>query len=214
MAGRSLTHSEQWWASQRPDHVMRCTASLKRDGSQCRREAMVGTNVCGQHGGLAPAVQAAAATRIQMSVEDAAKALKDLAFDENGDPRVRLKAIQDLLDRGGLAPTSKVLLGVVTEDPIEKLFASIAADPSSTYDPREVQAQALPRARDAAQEALDAAEQGPDWDDLYGPADEAEEDLIGDVVDAELVEPGAEPEVVSSKPPKHILKDLERLGLL
>ncbi|NPC97891.1 hypothetical protein [Nocardioides sp. zg-DK7169] len=148
-----------------------------------------------------------------MSVEDAAKALRELAFDENGDARVRLKAIQDLLDRGGLAPTSKVLQGVATDDPIEKLFRNILSDPNVYAPPRPVHVEALPPARDEAQERLDRAQRASEWEDLIGVADDSEEDLIGDVVDAELVEEPEAP-VVSSRPPKHILRDLERLDLL
>lgn len=210
MAGRSLTHSEDWWRTQRPDHVLRCTASLKRDGSQCRREALPGSNVCTQHGGLAPAVQAAAATRIQMSVDDAVKRLHAMLDDPQVEARDKVKILHDLLDRGGLAPTSKHLVGVITEDPIEKLFRELAMDPNATYDPKAVQVQAL-----GAGEPPREYDEDPTWEDLIGAREDAEED----VVEAELVdEPAparqAKQVTINTQPPKHIRDDLERLGLL
>ncbi len=213
MAGRSSIHSEDWWAVLAPPHVLRCTASLKRDGSQCRREAVPGANVCKSHGGLAPAVQAAAAARIQMSVDDAAKKLLAMVEDPQVEAREKIKILHDLLDRGGLAPTSKHLVGIVTEDPIEKLFRELAMDPNATYDPKTVQVQALP-----AVEAPRYDDEGPTWDDLL----EAREDAEEDVVEAELVDepaPDGQPRrsksvTINSQPPKHIRDDLERLGLL
>lgn len=208
MAGRKLMHSEQWWATQKPEHVLRCTARLKNDGSQCRFQAWQGTNVCGTHGAKIPSVQASAARRIQMSVDDAVKRLHQMLDDGGVDARDKIKILHDLLDRGGLGATSKVLVGVVTEDPIEKLFAAILMDPSGLVDPNVVPKQIT---RDAAQEALnrlaDMQDQDPD-----------------DIVDAEIVDPArtpAEADIAarppdrnSTVPPRHIRDDLERLGLL
>src|SRR4051812_16035864 len=121
MAGRKQMHSEDWWATEKPAHVLRCTASLRSNGNQCRNEARPGTNVCDKHGALVPAVRDAAARRIGMSVDDAAKQLLAMVNDPAVEAREKIKILHDLLDRGGLAPTSKHLVGVVTEDPVEKL---------------------------------------------------------------------------------------------
>ena len=173
---RKQTHSEDWWANQRPAHILRCTAKLKSTGGQCRREAAPGTNVCDKHGALIPAVQAKAATRIGMSVDEATKALRQLAFDEKADPHVRLKAIQDILDRGGLSATQKVLLGVTQVDPVEKLFADILGDRNALEAPPKLDAE------EAAQ--IEAFNRGAD----------------GDIVDAEVV--GEEPEQPAPAPKK------------
>lgn len=209
---RQVTHSEDWWATRKPDHVLRCTANLK-SGGRCRREASPGANVCNSHGALAPQVQAAAAVRIGMSVDDAAKALRNLAFDENGDPRVRLKAIQDLLDRGGLGATQKHLVGIAgTGDPVETLFRDILSDPAMFEQPAALPAAPLP---DAAQAALDAQQADPDWDTVFSR--EIGSDGPDDVVDAEVVEDGSAdrpPHTVyvgQYRTPKRIRDDLRRL---
>ncbi len=83
-SSRSLgkrTHSEQWWANHAPDYLLRCTAHYKSTGERCRREAIPGASVCDQHGGLVPAVQAAAAARIGMSLDDAVKRLQAMLND-------------------------------------------------------------------------------------------------------------------------------------
>ena len=126
MASRK-THSEQWWEDN--PHILRCTAHYKSNGMQCRHEAAPGTNVCNQHGALIPAVQAKAAARIQMSVDDAVKRLHAMLDDGNVDARDKIKILHDLLDRGGLGATSKVLVGVGQIDPVEQLFASILNTP-------------------------------------------------------------------------------------
>lgn len=203
MAGRKQMHSETWWATQKPDHVLRCTADLK-SGGQCRREARTGTNVCDNHGALAPAVQAAAARRIQMSVDDAVKRLHDMLDDTSVEARDKIKILHDLLDRGGLAATSKLLVGVVTEDPVEKLFQALLASPDALGAPTPAEYVEAPE--------IAALNRGADVEDLPSEWD--------DVVDAEVVDEPDDPhtEVVagtmSDKPPPHIRRDLERLGLL
>lgn len=195
------THTEAWWANALPT-TLRCTAHYKYNGGQCRSEATAGTNVCDKHGALAPAVQAAAATRIQMSVDEASKKLIAWMSDPAVDMRERVKIAHDLLDRGGLAATSKVLLGVVTEDPIDTLFRSILSDPNGTIELATVAPAAIEP--DPVQAAIDGVES-------YGHAD---------VVDAEVIEElDALPatrhtqhvqESMSAAPPKHLREDLER----
>lgn len=46
---------------------LRCTATSKRSGVNCRRYAMVGTNVCARHGGIAPQVRAKAEERVTLA---------------------------------------------------------------------------------------------------------------------------------------------------
>lgn len=191
---RRTTHTEVWWANASPT-TLRCTAHYKSDGGQCRSEATAGTNVCDKHGALIPAVQAHAATRIQMSVDDAAKQLVSWMNDDSVDLRERVKIAHDMLDRGGLGATSKILLGVITEDPVEALFHSILRDPNGLIDTRTV----VPSLSepDPRQAAIEQA----------------------DVVDAEIIE-YSEPvvlhtvsvtESMSSALPRHLREELERL---
>lgn len=197
-----MRHTEEWWATA-PAHIIRCNGTVQ-DGTPCRREALAGTTVCRQHGGLIPVVQAKAATRIRLSADEAVRVLLDILNDPNGDDRNKIVVAKDILDRGGLAATSKHLVGVVTQDPVEKLFASILSDPNALEDPSAPRPPALP-AGDPAQEAIDAAEAAPEWGELFGP--ENGFSSREDVVDAEVVEA----EVVSDVPPAHIRRDLERL---
>ena len=82
----------------------------KSEGQQCRKEASPGTNVCNQHGALIPAAQAKAATRIQMSVDDAVKRLHSMRDDANVYARDKIKILHDVLDRGGLEMVARYLL--------------------------------------------------------------------------------------------------------
>lgn len=206
MAGRKITHGEEWWASA-PSHVLRCTANYKSTGLQCRREAHPGANVCTQHGALAPAVQAAAATRIQMSADDAAKKLLAMVEDPEVESREKVKILQDLLDRGGLGATSKLLVGVGPVDPVEAMFRNILTAPDGLLEP-----EALPEA------VVVLDEHGTVLDVV------ASED---DVVDAELVDdeprqlpmgrrraPVGAPDRPSTRTPRHIRDGFARTDQL
>jgi hypothetical protein len=180
---------------------------LKSTGEQCRTEAHPGTNVCFKHGANAPAIQAAAARRIQTSVEDAVKRLQQMLDDPQVEARDKIKILHDLLDRGGLGATSKVLVGVAEVDPVESLFRDILADPQALAAHTAVQVHALP-----AGEARRDADEGPAWAELLGGREGAE-----DVVEAELVdepEPTGQPHTIdggeSGKTPSRISKSIER----
>lgn len=206
---RRKTHTEKWWDAAAP-HILRCTGHNKTDGSRCRAEAEPGTTVCWRHGAAIPAVQAAAATRIQMSVDEAAQRLIEWLNDNDVDMRERVKIAHDLLDRGGLSATQKHLVGVVSGDPVETLFRDILSDPNGLADPTP-QPPALP-VPDAAQAALDARQADPDWDTVLGR--EIGSDDADDVVDAELVEDRPAHTVYEAEPyrtPKRIRDDLKRL---
>ncbi len=169
---RRRTHTEAWWANAAP-HVLRCTGHLKSDGSRCRSEASPGTSVCDKHGALTPAVQQAAATRIQMSVDEAAKQLVAWMNDANVDMRERVKIAHDLLDRGGLAATQKHMVGIARRTP----WNSCSRTCSRT---RTVFAQP------AGELSAKNIEPDPDDSPLLDSWD-------GDIVDAEVVEDGPTP---------------------
>lgn len=46
---------------------LRCKATVKRTGQQCRRYVIVGATVCRSHGGVAPQVRAAAERRVTLA---------------------------------------------------------------------------------------------------------------------------------------------------
>lgn len=173
-----MRHSEDWWANHAPGHVLRCTAKLKRDGSRCRREAIPGGNICTQHGGLAPAAQAAAAVKIRMSVLDAVEQLHEMLKDPAVAPREKITILHDLLNRGGLSATSKHLISVEPEDPLDQLIRGILSDPEGLDRTPRVEIEQTTRPAPAAIDAAAEAHQTPfGW---YGDAE--------GIVDAELVE--------------------------
>lgn len=132
-----------------------------------------------------------------MTADEAAKRLVDWMNDDTVDIRERVKIAQDMLDRGGLGTTSKVMLGISMDvDPVENLFRSLLDDPDVFLDDAEPTAGLvqLPEPELAS------------WDDI---------------VDAEVVEadesPATEPEQEPGRknphrPPRHVTEALlERL---
>jgi hypothetical protein len=198
---RKVTHSEDWWLVHAPAHVLRCEAHYKT-GEQCRREAIPGSHVCRQHGGASPHVMAAAAARIQNTADEAVKVLHAILTDPSADDRNKILVAKDFLDRAGLVPTNKVLLGVVTDDPVEKLFRTLLSDPMGLVDPSDAhphtpsaEVLALNRAQ------IDMDDDVPDW---------------GNAVEAEVVEDRPTTAEHAEEPykggtPKHIREAMEAL---
>ena len=133
MASRRKKHSEEVWAT-KPEHVVRCVGTL-RVGTRCLRVAEDGTNVCDLHGGAAPQVQRAAAERMVHSAPAAAEALLSAMTNPSVPWGVRVKIMQDVLDRSGLAAAQVHKLVPVAEDPVEKLFQSILDTPGGLIEP-------------------------------------------------------------------------------
>lgn len=77
-----------------------CTAH-RTDGQPCRAAAIKGGTVCRVHGGSSPQVRDAARRRILQAAEPAAAELVEIALKEE-DPRIRLAAIRDILNRAGV----------------------------------------------------------------------------------------------------------------
>lgn len=180
MAGKRITHSEDWRAMLAPPTAVRCSANYKT-GDRCRREAVLGATVCNHHGGSIPAVKQKAAARIGNAADEMVKRLQAMLDDPNVDSRDKVKIMHGMLDRAGLNATNKVLLGVTELDPVEALFRDILADPSAL-----------------APIALPPTE--PDvFDELNRAALLVAED---DIVDAEVIE-GATPAQIEArqKPP-------------
>ena len=192
-----VTHSEDWWEMLAPPHAVRCEGHYKQDGKQCRREAVPGANVCGQHGGLIPAVRDRAAARMGNAADEMVKRLHAWLDDPDVEARDKIKIAQDMLDRAGLNATGKLLVGIGEVDPVEALFRTILNDPNGLAPPQPIAPEPSPQMLAWNRDAL--------------------EDDPPDVVEAELVEgpaPTSQAEVVSTLPPKHIRDDLRRLGLL
>lgn len=131
--------SEAWWKQADPK-IVRCVAH-RMNGKQCKHAAMNGTTVCQTHGGRAPQVVNRARIRIAEATDKAAKGLLDLATDTTIPEGVRLSAIKDILDRGGLGAKQEI---TVSAKPYENVFDAIGggqraiAPPTNAEDEEEV----------------------------------------------------------------------------
>ncbi|SIM83045.1 DUF2043 domain-containing protein [Mycobacteroides abscessus] len=117
---RIVKWSEQWWAEKAKPGVRRCKAHRK-NGNRCQRAAMDGTTVCPTHGGKAPQVQAAARRRLAEATDRMARELLKMAVDPNVNDAVKLKAMTEALDRGGVT-TKSVATVEITAKPFEEIF--------------------------------------------------------------------------------------------
>ncbi|WP_418058472.1 hypothetical protein [Pimelobacter simplex] len=79
----------------------RCVAR-NRFGERCKRYPIEGGVVCPSHGGAAPQVRAKALERLALAQDDAASLLIRFAHDDKVPYPVRLAAVKDILDRGGI----------------------------------------------------------------------------------------------------------------
>lgn len=78
----------------------------RKNGEQCRRQAIIGGAVCIMHGGKAPQVIRSARERIDAMVDPALTQLARIVEDGESDA-VKLAAIKDVLDRAGYKPVEK-----------------------------------------------------------------------------------------------------------
>ena len=95
-------------AKEHPKSELKCTAHSKRTGLQCGQNALLGTNVCQWHGGMAPQVQAKAMERITEMVAPALYQLQCLMEEAETDA-VKLSAVKDILDRAGYKPKDHII---------------------------------------------------------------------------------------------------------
>ena len=133
MPGRKKSHSEQWWGNA-PATARRCKAALKKDGSQCRRVADLGSVVCVNHGALAPQVQRHAKETLMLHSSGMADMLLSLAYDPITPIHLRVKLAQDVLDRTGIDRSTTVQVGT---DPLEAIFKQLTETPGALEEAHE-----------------------------------------------------------------------------
>ena len=127
MAGRKRTHSEGWWTAGGKPGVRRCGA-MRPSGTQCKREVEMGSVVCDQHGGLAPQVQRRAKERLIVHADRVVENLLRLIDDPETPMHLRIKVMQDWLDRAGVDKSQTVTIGT---DPLEALFKQLTETPGA-----------------------------------------------------------------------------------
>ncbi len=110
---------DRWGRSAHPER--RCTAHRK-NGDQCKNAARHGTNVCDFHGAKAPQVKRKARERLEEASDRLARELLRMATDPNVSESVRLSAIKDALDRGGVSAKTAVEVEVGPPKPYEQIL--------------------------------------------------------------------------------------------
>src|SRR5271167_1693381 len=88
---------------------MQCTAKSKRSQLRCKKDAILGGNVCQRHGGGAPQVKRSAALRLAMLVDPAIGVLAT-SLRQKKDKRLALTAAQDVLNRNGYKSAEEIKL--------------------------------------------------------------------------------------------------------
>jgi hypothetical protein len=114
---------DRWERSGHPER--RCTAHRK-NGDRCKNAARRGTNVCDFHGAKAPQVKRKARERLEEASDRLARELLSMATDPNVSESVRLSAIKDALDRGGVSAKSAVEVEVGPPKPWEQIMDGLA----------------------------------------------------------------------------------------
>lgn len=90
-----------------PQGDRRCKAR-NRAGQRCGAWAIHGSTVCRVHGGSAPQVKRKAALRLIELIDPAIATLGRVMVDPNAKDADKLRAAENVLDRGGLPRTQEV----------------------------------------------------------------------------------------------------------
>ena len=100
----------------------RCAAHSSRTGEQCLKAAIRGATVCRFHGGAAGQVRRKARKRLEPAADRMARELLGMATSAESEA-LKLNAIRDALDRGGLGTKTEVSVEL---KPWEQLMGDIA----------------------------------------------------------------------------------------
>jgi hypothetical protein len=148
------------WSRGNPNR--RCVATNNKTGERCRNWAIRGGAVCRYHGGATGHVKAKARERIERALDLMAMELLGIALGAESES-VRLAAIRDALDRGGLTAKAALEVSAADPQPYEEMLRGITG--IATISRVESRAQrglpapeapALPAAPSEAVEVVDA----------------------------------------------------------
>jgi len=106
---------------------MQCTARKTFTHEPCRAYAIKGGEVCVYHGGKAPQVREAANKRLRILADDALEVLRQIVTDDTLDPRVRLAAAKDILDRLGVMEPAQLEVTTVTLEAVQERIRHLRA---------------------------------------------------------------------------------------
>lgn len=108
--------------SKSPVPHRQCTGH-KKNGERCKNAAILGGTVCKFHGGAAKHVRNAARVRLANAADRMARELLNMATADNVSDSVKLAAIRDALDRGGISVKAEI---EVTAKPYESIFERLS----------------------------------------------------------------------------------------
>lgn len=114
---RNRTH-EPYDPMADPHRASRCTAR-RSDGEPCRAYRIPGAVVCRKHGGAAKQVLNSARIRLQNAADRLARELLKMTTDDNVADHIKLAAIKDALDRGGVSAKAEL---EITAKPFESIM--------------------------------------------------------------------------------------------
>lgn len=114
----------KWDAMLAVNENARCVAH-KKSGEQCRRLAIKGATVCRVHGGASGHVKRAARARLENAADRMAKELLKIAVSDNMPAYVKLDAIKDALDRGGVSAKTAIEVEVGPAKGFEQVFSGV-----------------------------------------------------------------------------------------
>lgn len=99
----------------------------RKNGQRCKNAAILGGVVCKFHGGAASHVRNAARARLANAADRMARQLLKMATDDNVSDAVKLRAITEALDRGGLTTKTNVDIEIGSR-PIDAIFDTVATE--------------------------------------------------------------------------------------
>ena len=190
MKSEVVRDSASWNANLARFENQRCTAHRK-NGQQCRKFAIFGTNVCRVHGEAAKQVKAKAQRRIAMAADSMAREVIGIVKDKNISEAVRVTAIRDALDRAGVSAKTAIDVEVAVK-PWEEIYTKITSGTREDYrrgtqhdDEDETQRPAIESGIESGTEAQ--TETNQDTQDSEDGVTEADGTDLAEYLDVEIL---------------------------